>query len=229
MSINRNNMNKDTRNRRSMRLRLLGENYSKYSAELPLPVDIVSWIDSCLDNWEDARTDTEMYKGKVSVAYEVYQTAFKDAGDYYVKLKQLLLALINDLGKGDEVIPEYGIVGVVPARRALFLTAVEQFKKTSDDLRDAGDGRVLDAGLVNRLVSKADASYKAWHDAQKQQQESVLKTAKQRELYTGDTIKLRYVYAAAVLAWGKKSLNLPELGFEVVHKTGRKKKIVNSE
>jgi hypothetical protein len=43
MSINRNNMNKDTRNRRSKRLRLLGENYSKYSAELPLPVDIVSW------------------------------------------------------------------------------------------------------------------------------------------------------------------------------------------
>ena len=43
MRLNKNNIGQDTRNRRSKRLRLLGENYSKYSAELPLPVDIVSW------------------------------------------------------------------------------------------------------------------------------------------------------------------------------------------
>jgi len=213
---NKNRFSKDTKNERGTRLLLLSENIAQFQPVLNLTVIVFDWAISAYQNWDQKRVQSGVEWGEQQVAFETFQRLFREVREYFIALKKLLLALIKHTKLGEEVVEEYGLHVPVSRARAVLKNAIEQFKDTSARLRAAGDARVLSEIQVNDLVQKGEDMDAAWHNAQKEKQESMLVHKELRELFREDTLLLRLVHTSAVIALGKDSPDLSLLGFAPV-------------
>ncbi|MBI9039369.1 MAG: fibronectin type III domain-containing protein [Bacteroidales bacterium] len=203
----------DSYNRRSDRLSLLRANLGTYAPELGITEETLSWSATADSNWSGARVSAGVEKGERDVAFETYQNKLNETRSLVIDIKEVLLALIEDTEKGDEIIDEYGIGGQTPRNRGGLKQFIDQIAETSNRLRAAGDSRVLPEALINKIVEAGNEIVNLWHLAQKEKQESANAYDVLEEIYNEDSQKLRLIYQMAKLIWGSSSPNLILLGF----------------
>ena len=203
----------DTYDMRGDRLSLMSANVDSYAAEIALPDDLKNWGIGSYAEWESTLVSAGVERGQRDTAFETYQRLFNELRDGYLRVKELLWALIEDTEDGIQIAEQYDIIQQTPRiRRTLKVSAV-QIKETSDILRAEGDPRVLAEPIIDTLIAKTDAMETAWQTAQKEKKESSAAFDTLASLYNEDAQKLRLVYNYATLSWGKYDPKLILLGF----------------
>jgi len=203
----------DTYDMRGDRLSLISANVDTYAAELALPDDLKNWGLGAYAAWESALVTAGIERGQRDTAFETYQRLFDELRDGYIRVKELLWALIEDTEDGTQIAEQYDIIQQTPRTRRTLKVSAEQIKETSDILRAEGDPRVLAEPIIDTLIAKTDAMETAWQTAQTEKKESLAAYDTLAALYNEDAQKLRLVYNYATLSWGKYDPKLFLLGF----------------
>ncbi len=203
----------DTYDMRGDRLSLMSANVDSYAAEILLPDALKNWGIGAYAAWESTLVSAGVERGQRDTAFETYQRLFNELRDGYIRVKELLWALIEDTEDGIQIAEQYDIIQQTPRIRRTLKVSAEQIKETSDILRAEGDPRVLAEPIIDTLIAKSDAMETAWQTAQKEKKESSAAYDTLAALYDEDAQKLRLVYNYAALTWGKYEPKLILLGF----------------
>jgi hypothetical protein len=211
--IQDNNFSKDAYALRGARLSLLSGNITPFSAELGLTLAQTDWALASFQAFLDAQSTAQLERGDKDLAQEQYQVEFDEAYQHYLRIKELLLAMITDSEQDRELAEGYGIAGRAPQNYSDMCTYIDTLIDKHDLLVTAGDTRIAPQTAVDLLAAKKVDLVKAFNTIGVEKQESAKAYDDLHALYTEDTQQLRVIYQIATLIWGKASPNLIAIGY----------------
>ncbi len=211
--LKNNDFGNDTDDQRTDRADLMSENIDDLAPVIGVEGSLLDWAQNVSSNWASARVTADTEGGQDDVAYQLYHEKFDEATKTYAENKELLIAIIGDLKKNDEIVEEYQIKGRIPITRGGLKTAIEDWKKTHDALTAAGDARVIPDPLVTEMVILKDEFDNLWRAAIREKDEAVDATKAKEDLFREDCDKFRIVFRLAKIALGPDNSDLRLLGF----------------
>ena len=211
--LKNNDFGNDKDDDRTDRADLMSENIDGLAVTIGVTGALLTWGQNVSANWSAARVAADTEGGQDDVAYQLYHEKFDEAKKAYAENKELLIAIIGDLKANDEIVEEYQIKGRIPITRGGLKTAIEDWKKTHDELTLAGDLRVIPDPLVTEMVGLKDEFDALWRLAVKEKGEAVKATEAKEALFREDCDKFRIVFRLAKIALGADHSDLRLIGF----------------
>jgi hypothetical protein len=208
-----NKFTQDTYAMRGVRLSDLSGNINPFALELGLSQTQIDWATGAFQAFVDAQAKTQLEEGEKSMAQEKYENDYDKSYQKYMRIKELLNALIKDTPQESELERAYGIKGTSPQTYNSLCTKIETLSDENDILVAAGDTRVAPASAVDELKEfKADL-VKAAQRVGVERKESAQAYDALHALFQEDTQQMRIIYQIATLVWGTRSPNLLSIGF----------------
>ena len=227
--IKNNQIAKDDDLVRAERLQLVSTNIDKYSVELGLPPDKLTWAQNSDAVWDNISAERTNRDGRVDEAFENVQQKVAEVAKYHARLRTLLNTIIKDEGGDEELIRSYGLGGKSPRGFKKLVLAIEQWKETHDDLVAAGDSRVIPVSYMDKLMDYREAMIELRQEALTQKRICADVFKQKREIYARDTTMLQYLLSVCILTWGPDAPTLDLLGFKTKSGVWTKKKKPEAE
>ena len=211
--LKNNRFSADTDAERWERLDLLAANIGDYAVELGVAGAKLQWAQGACAAWEKARTDAGVEHGEMEEAFQEFHQKLDAFAKAYSAAKELLLAVIWEYEKPDEIVEAYHIDGESPRDLKRLVAHVDWWKETHERLKAAGDLRIIADAIVAQLVALRNEAKTLWEFAITQKREKLDAFDKKELLFAQDNTKLAWLLAVCKLVWGDDDERLLELGF----------------
>ena len=210
--LRNNKFSHDSDAERWERLDLLATNIDTYAVELAVAGEKLQWAKGACAAWETARTGAGVELGEKEEAFQEYHQKLDELSKYYTSAKELLLAVIYEYEKPDEIIEEYHIDGESPRDLKRLVAHVDWWNETHERLKAAGDPRIIADSIVAQLVTFRNETKALWEFAIKQKREKLDAFEAKDLLFAQDGKKLIWLLSVCKLVWGYDDHRLLELG-----------------
>lgn len=210
--LKNNKFSADTDAERWERLDLLATNIGTYAAELGVAGAKLQWAQDACSAWETARTTAGVELGEKEEAFQEFHKKLDELAKYYTSAKELLLAVIYEYEKPDEIVEAYHIEGESPRDLKRLVARVDWWQETHTRLKAAGDPRIVADAIVTQLVQLRNDTKGLWEFAITQKREKLDAFDQKEELFTQDCKSLSWLLGVCKLVWGYDDERMLELG-----------------
>lgn len=208
--IQNNSFTLDIREVRKSRLSLLSQNIANYVSELSLPNQEFVWGKNAYDIYStllDLQNQETLKKNELSkLSIENDNVLF----ERYVVLKSLIM---NKLEGDSELQKKFGVNEPIPNNRIEKYDKIKKLIEANDELIKSGNESILPMVMIENLKKLLTNSQYIYSQLETQRIQSIELTSKLNNLHDEDSIRLRNLYKWAVAFWGKRDLNLVNMGF----------------
>jgi len=213
MAIRNNAPSHDDDSTRSDRTLLLQTNVDTYSGDLGIAGVLLTWAQGCHTGWQDAMTAATGESGQTEEASQEFRLKYDECHNYYQRAKNMLLSIIYQYQKPDEIVEAYEIDGSTPRNRGDLETAIDNIVRQHDIFIADADPRVLPQTIVDQMVVLKDEMAVKWTFVKQERIESRDAFDDKQELFNDDSLKLSLIYDMACMIWGPDDNRLINLGF----------------
>jgi len=213
--ITNNGISADTDGVRVARTELLSGNIDTYAAELGIVGTKLAACQTAAVDWMGAITITGVEAGEAERATEEFNTALSAAYTYYTRAKGVLLSIIYDIDKNDQIIKEYGLNGAAPRDFNGLDNKINRWIETDARLNAEvpPDPRVAPASIVAGLATHLDTIRSLWHNSATEMQQKTEAYRAKQNLFDMHSSLLSFVLSVAKFTWGDDDSRLRLLGF----------------
>ncbi len=212
MLIN-NSFSKDTDGSREERCLLLQSNIDTYAAELGITGVLLTWAQTSHASWTQAWTAADVEQGELNEAYQEFQKKFDEVRKYYAKAKDLLISIIDQYGKNDDIMSAYDVDIQTPTSRKSLFHAIDDMRETDARLTAAGDPRVLPFTVITQLTTLRNEANDLYISATQGKSQKMSAFELKKTAFDLGSTNLKVIYSYAKLIWGDDSPKLLDLGF----------------
>jgi hypothetical protein len=208
-----NNFSRDSYALRGERTTELSGNIAEVAADLGLTQAQTDWAIASFPVFLQAQAKRNVEEGEKRMAQEAYENAYDKGYQLYMRIKELLTALIMDTPQEEEIERAYGIKGRSPQNYNELTGKIQTMVDENDILVADGDSRIAPTTAIDQIKVDLTNLIKARQLVGVERKESAQAYDSLHALFEEDTQQLRIIYQIATLVWGPRSPNLLAIGF----------------